>query len=76
MRDDFAGNVLPESLLRHMPCVVGSSAMTVGFPTTSLNRRNITRLKITALGELLQEAITAVEEFRQRIDHRKLLKMI
>ena len=62
--------------MRAMPRVVGLSTMAVGLATASGNGGNGTGLKVTELGEFLQEMATAVKQFRQGVGHEELQVMI
>jgi hypothetical protein len=50
--------------------------MTIRFATASVDGGSGAGLKITDLGEFLQEVITAVEQFGERVGHEELQEMI
>jgi hypothetical protein len=50
--------------------------MAVRLATASGHGGNRTRLKVTELREFLQEVVTGVEQFGQRIGHEELQAMI
>jgi hypothetical protein len=63
LRDGLACDLLRESSMRPMSGILRSSTMTIRFATASVDGGNGAGLKITDLGEFLQEVITAVEQF-------------
>jgi len=72
----LACNLLRELTMGAMTRMVGLSAMAVGLATASGHGGNGTWLKVAQLREFLQEMVTAVEQFGQRIGHEELQAMI
>jgi hypothetical protein len=74
--DRLACDFLRELPMRAVSRVVRLRTMAVGFATTSGDGGNRTRLKVTELGELLQEMATAVQQYGQGVGHEELQVMI
>jgi len=76
LRDRLACDLLRELPMRAMSRVVGLSTMAVGLATASGDGGNRTRLKVTELGDFLQEMATAVKQFGQGVGHAELQVMV